>query len=581
MMLGVVHGGRGDELPAELRLGLERIGAVGCGELFFSAGGSSSAHRDAGVSVIAETGAPRSHQGASAIADAYRTFGCECVRHLRGRFRFLLHDARRSLLLAASSTAPPWPLVYWSDSRTTVVASTVASLLGVPQVPRALDEGYLVHLVMGLSAMPAGVTALRGVRRLCAGEALLVDAEGPRVAEVDHLVPRRHGGRSRPGRAFLEELGEAVRHASDAERPVYSLSGGLDSAALACAVPCRREVAGLSFVAPALDLAAEVPAIDSMQRAWPELSLTRLDVSTAVDLPDLGAELRDDPPLTPLALLPARVHLWSVAREAGFKTVIEGEGGDELFSMLPTPVDALRHGHLATAARQIVRSGGRRSLVEHSVLLPLLPHGVQRAWLARRHSMETHLPSFATWRADEHPLIREAMAQYLELFVHRPFSDRLSDWLSSPFVVGAAMSRRHLAARFGLDLEWPMLERGVLEVILGLHEAGAIPGGDAKPFLREALDGLVPDDVRLRSKDVGLYRAFIGRVLTSPRARAALRDGRVRRRLVDLVRFERIEAMLDGLAEGRSLGPAALWQLECVVSFAQWYEQASREYGVS
>jgi hypothetical protein len=38
--------------------------------------------------------------------------------------------------------------------------------------------------------------------------------------------------------------------------------------------------------------------------------------------------------------------------------------------------------------------------------------------------------------------------------------------------------------------------------------------------------------------------------------------------------------MLDGLAAGRSLGVAALWQLECVVSFAEWYARASREHGV-
>jgi hypothetical protein len=125
-----------------------------------------------------------------------------------------------------------------------------------------------------------------------------------------------------------------------------------------------------------------------------------------------------------------------------------------------------------------------------------------------------------------------------------------------------------------------LLERPVLELILGLHAAGEVRGGSRKPFLRDALRGLVPDSMRLQPKNIGLYRAFIPRVLTSPRAREAVRDARVKARLAELVRFERVEAMLDALAAGRPLGAGALWHLECVVSFAEWYTRASSEYGV-
>jgi hypothetical protein len=77
-----------------------------------------------------------------------------------------------------------------------------------------------------------------------------------------------------------------------------------------------------------------------------------------------------------------------------------------------------------------------------------------------------------------------------------------------------------------------------------------------------------------------LHDALLPRILSSSRARAALRDDRVQARLRNLVRFERLDAMLDRLASGRRLGPGALWALECVVSFAEWYARASREYGV-
>jgi asparagine synthetase B (glutamine-hydrolysing) len=389
------------------------------------------------------------------------------------------------------------------------------------------------------------------------------------------------GDRDHRGRLFVDEVGKAVAASTERGGSALSLSGGLDSAALAGAGLVHADtLTAFSFVAPGLDRTAEIGSIEVLNRVWPRLHVTQVDASDATDLPDLGSELRDDPPLIPLALLPARMRLWSHARTAGFRTLIEGEGGDELFSMLPTPLDALRAGHVIDAAHHVLGSSGRRTLVEHGLWLPFLPGVVQRAWLARRQPIEALLPAFSKWDAAANPAIRSAIGEYLETLTHRSFATRLNEWQSAPIVVGAALSRRHLAASLGLELDWPMLDRGVLELVLGLHAAGAIHGGPTKLFLQGALAGIVPEEVRLRPKNVGLYKAFVPRVLTSSRSRQALRDTRVRARLADLVRFERIEAMLDGLAAGRSLGVAALWQLECVVSFAEWYARASREHGV-
>jgi asparagine synthase (glutamine-hydrolysing) len=554
------------------------------GHLGFSQGATFFA--DDGVSVVSEAWAAEPAGADSrAVARAYRRSGPSFMQDLRGRrYCFLLHDRKAGMLLAASSITPPWPLAYWSSSRMTVVSSRLLPMLRCPEVPRDLDESYLAHLVMGLSAMPDGSTVLRGVRRLRPGELLLVDADGAHVSRVDRLEPRRVAGdRVGLARLFVEELGEAVGAAAVPGPAAVSLSGGLDSAALVAALRLatgEHALPALCFVAPELDAVAEIGGLDAMQRAWPELRLTRVDASRGVELLALDGELRDDPPLTPLAHLHARRLLWARARDAGVRAVIEGEGGDELFAILPTPLDALRRGRLLRVARQVLAwSSGRRALLEYGVWLPFLPRAARRMWLARQ-PLEPHLPAFAAPDAMEHPIVREATREYLATLVHGPFSDRLNEWLAAPMVVGAALSRRHVAAGFGLELAWPMLERGVLELVLGLHAAGAIDAGPQKAFLQGAFAGIVPDEVRLPAKDVGLYRAFIVRVLTSRRAREVIRDARVQARLARLVQFEVLEEMLDVLAAGKPLSPAALWQLECVVAFAEWYARASREYGV-
>lgn len=568
--------------PGWLYAGPFSVISLAQGAVHLGLSGAASRYAGAGVSVAIEVGGPEAGRtDALAVAAAYRRFGRECVAHLSGRFRFLLHDSEKGEVLAASSTAPSWPWVYWSDSRTTVICSRLLPMLRCPDVPRSLNENYAAHLVMGLAAMPDGTTPLSGVRRLTPGAALVIDRHGPKVLRVDRLEPRelRHRG-GKPADAFLEELAAAVQVAAEGGRSALSFSGGLDSATLAVAGLRRAEtLRAYSFLASE-DGATEVNAIRVMERALPALDVTRIDASDTADFPDLGSDLRDDPPLVPLGLLPARMQLWSRASADGFRTLIEGEGGDELFSALPTPVDALQRGRVGEVARHFLRPGGRRELIEYAVLLPLLPNMVQRAWLARSESMDAHLPAFAAWDARQHPLMREATNEFLASLVHRTFAERLHEWTSAPVVVGAMLSRRHVAGSFGVELEWPMLHREVLELVMGLHQERLLQGGPERRFLRDALEGIVPDEVRLAPKDVSLYRAFIARVLTSPRAREAVRDARVRARLADLVRFERVDAMLDGLAAGRALGASALWHLECLVSFAQWYAKASSEYGV-
>ncbi len=581
MILGYVRRAPGSVPPWFALLGLKLAREEAEGTVHFGISGACSRFQSDQLVVAVESGTAN-RLDARAVATAYLRSGTVCVRDLPGRFRFLLHDVKAGHVVAASSTAPPWPLAYWSDSRTTVVSSEILSMLRCPDVPRALDEGYLAHLVLGLSAMRDGTTALRDIRRLCPGEALIVDSSGARVTRVDRLTPRPVlGRREQLGELFLEELAGGVGRCVEGGESVVSLSGGIDSAAIAGVALGRTDgLPALSFVAPSLDASAEIASIQAMEQAWPRLHATQIDASDAQELPDLGQDLTDDPFLTPIALLPARMLLWARARDGGFRRLLEGEGGDELFSMLPTPLDALRGGRVLTAARNVLASSGRRALVERSLWLPMLPRRVQRAWLERSEPIQAHLPSFAKWDATEHPIVREATSEYLATLVHRPFEERINEWLAAPSFVGASLSRRHLAAGFGLDLEWPMLERGVLELVLGLHAADAIRGGPQKPFLQQALIGVVPDAVRLAPKSIGLYRALIPKVLTSPRSREALRDTRVRRRLADLVRFERVEAMVDGLAAGRSLTINALWALECLVSFAVWYARASEDCGV-
>ncbi|HSY23043.1 MAG TPA: asparagine synthase C-terminal domain-containing protein [Polyangiaceae bacterium] len=383
--------------------------------------------------------------------------------------------------------------------------------------------------------------------------------------------------------AFWLALSEVLHARGSENTTCLSLSGGLDSGALVPAmVSTHGRLDAFAVVAPNLDASAEEPGLCEVEREFPQLRLTRIDASEVVEYPTMQAfELRDDPPLVPMALLAARTHLWSLAAARGFRTVVEGEGGDELFSTLLSPLDALLGGDWRTLIRQLRVRRGRRSLLQWGIALPMAPR-IVRSRLARRWSRErARLPPFMAPRARAMGQIRVATDQFVTGLVHVPFRTRTEAWLESPMTVAAAHCRTDLASKFGLSLIWPLLDRRVIELTLGLPSSDLLSQrGEDKSFLRLALRNRAPEAVVTRAKDIRLYHVLVSRMLGSLDSFRVVRDGNVRKRLSDWIDFDMLEAMLHA-AGARKIGSLSLlWQLECVVSFADWYARASREWGI-
>jgi asparagine synthetase B (glutamine-hydrolysing) len=153
-------------------------------------------------------------------------------------------------------------------------------------------------------------------------------------------------------------------------------------------------------------------------------------------------------------------------------------------------------------------------------------------------------------------------------------------WLSLPAVVGAYRSHEHVAASLGLKIASPLLDREVVELVLGLPPAVLLPRGQDRRFQRALLEGKIPDSVRTSPKDIRLAEELLPAIVSSPKARSFLASRAVREQLAGWVRFEKVNAIFDAIARGYRPSSTLAWQLECLVTFAEWYSRASAEYGV-
>ncbi|HEU4510768.1 MAG TPA: asparagine synthase-related protein [Pyrinomonadaceae bacterium] len=175
-----------------------------------------------------------------AIAEAYETWGEDCVNHLTGDFAFAICDSRRQKLFCARDHFGVKPFFYAQVSGGLIFSDALVELREHPEVSDELNETAIGdYLLFGVN-QDLSSTTFRDIHRLPPAHCLSV-SNGSVVVRRYWEPSISNEIRFRDERSyvdrFLELLTEAVRERVGTERVSVLMSGGLDStsvAAIAC-----------------------------------------------------------------------------------------------------------------------------------------------------------------------------------------------------------------------------------------------------------------------------------------------------------------------------------------------------------
>jgi asparagine synthase (glutamine-hydrolysing) len=287
------------------------------------------------------------------IVHLYEEVGTACLDEIQGMFAFAILDTRQKTLFAARDRFGQKPFYYSWQAERFSFASEASALLPVGEAlshepaaidPVALDQ-YLYY-----QFVPAPRTLFEKVQALPAGHALelklseretethsaeLVSSELRTWAWWSPPVPRRCSATSSTADFWLNDLetviDEAVRSHLLADVPVgLYLSGGIDSSllgALACKhIQGRMPAFCISFPGSPMD--EQAAAVCAARHLECDLEVVEFHDEDFVELVETSGRLLDLP-LGDAALLPL-LKLSRVASQT-VKTVLTGDGGDELF----------------------------------------------------------------------------------------------------------------------------------------------------------------------------------------------------------------------------------------------------------
>jgi asparagine synthase (glutamine-hydrolysing) len=455
------------------------------------------------------------------LLHAYLEWSTACLDRLNGMWAFVIYDAREGKFFGARDRIGVKPLYYWTKRGLFAFSSEIKPLLTLPFVKPALnEEAAFDYLILhreeyGEESFFSGIYELKPSHffRLDTGEGRM---EKKRYYTLDAgagwetFSPDRFDGMRSEVRDLITRAVD-IRLRSDV--PVGScLSGGVDSSVVVCTVNDilrRRSLEQVGHSQKVFTASFPGDGIDESDWAGRVVRATRTEWHrTRPSWEGLAESLEDlvrvqEIPFGSTSIF-AQYMVMRRARDAGIKVLLDGQGGDELFAgynsfyraFFAELIGGLRFGALFNEFGKLDNAPlGRRDLMgalAKTALGKILPRRLGTLYL------RTHRPEYGYYSRD---FIR-AHIDRCRGFRERAFTSlngMLRDTLTSWNLKSLLRYEDRNSMAFSIETRTPFADdRPLIEYLFGVPSAYKIHDGWSKYILREAMAGIIPDEIRTR-----------------------------------------------------------------------------------
>jgi asparagine synthase (glutamine-hydrolysing) len=454
----------------------------------------------------------RTKSDTEVILAAYRQWGADCLNRFNGMWAFAIHDAKKNILFCARDRFGIKPFYCFRKPGLFVFASEIKALLRHPEAPRVANASRVADFL---------AFGLVDIDRLPPAHYMVI--EDGRLSLQPYWVPPKaepapETDSAESASRFLELFSDAVRIRLRSDVPVGTcLSGGLDSSSIVCVAnrimfgkdsPIDRDLVGerqKTFTAcygnaefderPFVDVVTGQTNASS-HRVFPEAAILLKDMDALIS--------HQEEPFGSTSIF-AQWCVMRKVKETGVKVLLDGQGGDELLAGYDAYYAALAADRLADF-RPIAALAGLKKARRL--------RGLKAKWLAARTAF------FLVPDCLKRPLFPFAKGRLVNCIGADFFRASFTGWPElkrcGSYVQG--WSRQHLAhttlpgllryedrnsMAFSIEARVPFLDYRLVEFVLRLPTEQKISGEWTKPVLREAMKGILPEKVRLRTDKKG------------------------------------------------------------------------------
>jgi asparagine synthase (glutamine-hydrolysing) len=527
------------------------------------------------------------------LLEAWRRWGTDCLRRLRGMFAFGIFDERTGELVLARDQLGIKPLFLVRRGQGMVFASELKALAGALGDGLHVDDTALVASLL-YYWVPDSRCAFREAEKLPPGTWMRFRPDG--IVDHGRFWSIRDVAQDAEG-ADLPDLdavvADSTRRHLIADVPVATfLSGGLDSSYLtalaarhrpgisAYTIGFRSEDARFEAMPDDLRYARQVAERFGVDLHEIEIAPQVLDL-----LPHLTYHL-DEPIGDPAAI--NTYLICTAAREAGVKVMLSGMGADELFAGYRkhlANVLAVRYQSVPRAVRGPLRAAvdrlpvatarrGYRSVRFAKRFLSFADLPEETAF-RRSYTMYDRLELLDLLAPDLAGAVDDVLTEHADTYEDQALSDHVNRMCladSRMFLPGlnlAYTDRASMAA--STEVRVPFVDVDVVEAAFRIPGNRKIVGRQGKVALKQAALSILPPEIVHRPK--GLFsaplRAWMSRDL-APLVREVVNEGV----LVSsgFLRREALQRLVAEDAAGQQDRAKHLWH---VLTLEYWYRSAT------
>ena len=447
---------------------------------------------------------PLSSSDADIVVAAFEKFGPDVVNRFRGAFAGAVTDGRT--VWAFRDHVGFRVLFYRDDPQQFILASDAKSVLAAAQLRAEPDFEVLEAIFFG--GLPSHTpSALKGASRVPQGMVLTTGMDAgvtwKRYWHPRELLETGPFGADEARERFLVLLEQAVKRTVTG-RDVLFLSGGLDSPAVAAyAAPehlrrTGRPLGAMAVVFPDLPAVDERPFIELVaQRHGLELHTYSTSARALDDVEEWARRLGTP---VPMLSIPEVWEAYQRARALGYRNVLTGEFAELTYGKFPHQLAHLLLRGRLRALYQVIKAehlefgASRRELLQDA-LTGFVPGRIINWWLAIRgkNAMHKVLPWIAPSRYNPYKSRHDFLV---------PARDRWND-LQLYGTSGSTITMdadATCAAIAGVTIRRPLADIDLWEFFLGLRAEVKFPVLQWKALARQALRGVIPDEILDRPK---------------------------------------------------------------------------------
>jgi asparagine synthase (glutamine-hydrolysing) len=263
----------------------------------------------------------------------YEEMQTACLDHLRGEFAFIVWDEEQGRLFAARDRFGAKPLFYTQVGDTLYLASEAKALFAAG-VHAAWDHESVFQRIYTGSSL--GHSLFQGIKQIPPGHFMIASREGVHIERYWDISYPRNKDSQFSDREYIEQvhqlLTESVRLRMEADVPVgYLLSGGIDSSTLLGLASAHSGKPLTAFTIGFNDGRYDESSKARMMAECAGADLKVLAVNESSLADNFSDSAWHGEAIQYNAHGTARFMLSKVIQDAGYKSVMGGEGADESF----------------------------------------------------------------------------------------------------------------------------------------------------------------------------------------------------------------------------------------------------------